>query len=419
MKKVRIIALMLVATLCCALLSGCMGTVVEVKVNADGSGTMVMSAGMTKDGLAAMQGLESSDGLDLTGYTPFEYNGVTYYGTVETSKFATVEEFNNLMKGEELEESTNGVDSGELTLSRNSDGSFTLTLIATAETGDTTEMEESAEAQEIDPKMIEEMLAEFAIVQSFEFPTEVKQIAGPTGGVTIKGNKVTMDLMKLDTIESGEVKYVFTTGKVDESQVVKHHVKFKDVSEKAWYYDAVTAMADGGLVLGIGNDLFNPEGVLTYAQFCQILARAKFLETGSKNGYWAYYAVESCIEAGYILDRGEITPKNYDVPITREAAVAAMFKGKQAELFLPVNNLTKNDIPDFDKISEVFKEDILNAYRYGITNGMDSNRTFGPNGQLTRAQVCQLFYNLDWTNPLQDVDSITPGIAGMDNAGSN
>ena len=410
------IALMLVMALCCSLLTGCMGTIIDVKVNADGSGTMVLSAGMTKEGLAMMSGIENPEDVDLTGLTAFTYNGVTYYGEVGTEKFANLDEFNSLLNSEEMEENTNGVDSGNIALIQNSDGSFTLTLIATAETGDTSEMEESAESQAIDPAMVEAMLKEFAIVQSFEFPSEVKQVAGPTGGITIKGNKLTIDLMKLDTVESGEVKYVFTTGEVDESEVVKQPITFKDVKKGAWYYDAVMAMADGGLVLGVGNDMFNPEGVLTYAQFCQIMARAKFLNTGEKNGYWAYNAIESCVKAGYIKDRGEITPKNYDVPITREAAVAAMYKGKQAELFLPVNNLTKNDIPDFDKISKDFQEDILNAYRYGITNGMDSNRTFGPNGQLTRAQVCQLFYNLNWTHPLEDVDMVAPGVPGLDNA---
>lgn len=409
------IALMLVMALCCSLLTGCMGTIIDVKVNADGSGTMVLSAGMTKEGLAMMSGVENPEDVDLTGLTAFTYNGVTYYGEVGTEKFANLDEFNGLLKSEDMEENTNGVDSGDISLVQNKDGSFTLTLIATAETGNTDDMEESAESQAIDPAMVEAMLKEFAIVESFEFPSEVKQIAGPTGGITIKGNKLTIDLMKLDTVESGEVKYVFTTGEVDESEVVKQPITFKDVKKGAWYYDAVMAMADGGLVLGVGNDMFNPEGLLTYAQFCQILARADNLETGAKDGYWAYYAVESCIAEGYILDRGAITPKNYDVPITREAAVAAMYKARPVDLKKPNVELHEKDIPDFDTISDVFKSDILEAYRQGITNGMDSNRTFNPFGVLTRAQVCQLFYNLDWTTPTE-VDSIGEGVPGLDNA---
>lgn len=400
MKKIKMLSLVLAMALCCSMLTGCMGAIAEVEVNADGSGTVALSAGMTKESLEMMASMdESGKGLDLSEYTPFVYNGVTYYGAVESVPFSSVEEFNKAMSNEAMEESTNGVDSGSVTLSQNKDGSFNLTIVATPETGDTTELKESAAAEgsEVDPAMVEELLKDFAIVYKFKFPNNVKQIQGPTAGITITGNELVMDMMKLGEIKETTT-YLFTTSNEKIASPV-----FVDVQPNAWYYNAVNAMADGGLVAGVGNNKFNPEGTLTYAQFCTILARAKMLDTTSENGYWAYGSIKSCIQAGYIVDRGEITSANYDVAIPREAAVAAMYKGKQAELFLPTNTLTATDIPDYDKISDVYKNDILNAYKYGITAGMDANRTFNPQGQLTRAQVCQLFYNLDWTAPLADV----------------
>ena len=400
MKKIKMLSLVLAMALCCSMLTGCMGAIAEVEVNADGSGTVALSAGMTKESLEMMASMdESGKGLDLSEYTPFVYNGATYYGAVESVPFSSVEEFNEAMSNEAMEESTNGVDSGSVTLSQNKDGSFNLTIVATPETGDTTELKESAAAEgsEVDPAMVEELLKDFAIVYKFKFPNNVKQIQGPTAGITITGNELVMDMMKLGEIKETTT-YLFTTSNEKIASPV-----FVDVQPNAWYYNAVNAMADGGLVAGVGNNKFNPEGTLTYAQFCTILARAKMLDTTSENGYWAYGSIKSCIQAGYIVDRGEITSANYDVAIPREAAVAAMYKGKQAELFLPTNTLTATDIPDYDKISDVYKNDILNAYKYGITAGMDANRTFNPQGQLTRAQVCQLFYNLDWTAPLADV----------------
>lgn len=400
MKKIKMLSLVLAMALCCSMLTGCMGAIAEVEVNADGSGTVALSAGMTKESLEMMASMdESGEAFDLSEYTPFVYNGVTYYGAVESAPFSSVEEFNEAMSDEVMEESTNGVDSGSVTLSQNKDGSFNLTIVATPETGDTTELKESAttEGSEVDPAMVEELLKDFAIVYKFKFPNDVKQIQGPTAGITITGNELVMDMMKLGEIKETTT-YLFTTSDEKISSPV-----FVDVQPNAWYYNAVMAMAEGGLVAGVGNNKFNPEGTLTYAQFCTILARAKMLDTTSENGYWAYGSIKSCIQAGYIVDRGEITSANYDVAIPREAAVAAMYKGKQAELFLPTNTLTATDIPDYDKISDVYKNDILNAYKYGITAGMDANRTFNPQGQLTRAQVCQLFYNLDWTAPLANV----------------
>ena len=404
MKKTKIVSLLMAMVMCCSLLTGCMGAVADVQINKDGSGVATVSAGMTKDALDMMASMENIDPAtgesveveaDLSEYTKFEYNGVTYYGEVETEKFANVDEFNALMSDTESESE---VDSGMFKLAMNKDGSLALTFTATPETGDTTEMEQSAAGSGMEAAMIEALFADMAIVYNFEFPENVTQVAGPSDGITIDGKKLSVDILKIGTGLKGETEFVFTTGKMDPKPIV-----FTDVKNGAWYYNAVMAMAEGGLVAGVGNNKFNPEGTLTYAQFCTILARAKMLDTTSQNGYWAYGSIKSCIQAGYIVDRGEITSANYDVAIPREAAVRAMFKGKQAELFLPVVDLTEADIPDFDKISESYKEDILNAYKYGITAGMDSNRTFNPQGQLTRAQVCQLFYNLDWTAPLANV----------------
>ena len=55
------------------------------------------------------------------------------------------------------------------------------------------------------------------------------------------------------------------------------------------------------------------------------------------------------------------------------------------------------DIPDYDQISPEYQDTIMNAYNFNITDGMKADHTFVPQGTLTRAQVCQLFYNLNWT----------------------
>ena len=51
MKKIKALSLMLVMVMCCSLLTGCMGAIAEVEINKDGSGTVSLSAGMTKDAI--------------------------------------------------------------------------------------------------------------------------------------------------------------------------------------------------------------------------------------------------------------------------------------------------------------------------------------------------------------------------------
>ena len=66
-----------------------------------------------------------------------------------------------------------------------------------------------------------------------------------------------------------------------------------------------------------------------------------------------------------------------------------------------VKEIVESDIPDFADIKAGYRANILEAYKVGITNGMDSSRTFNPKGELTRGQICTLFYNLGWTSPIE------------------
>jgi len=170
---------------------------------------------------------------------------------------------------------------------------------------------------------------------------------------------------------------------------------FHDVSAESWYYEAVTAMSEAGLVGGMGDGTFAPESTLTYAQFCQIVARAKNLPTGEANGYWAGKAIQACIDAKYIFSLGALSAANYDAPITREAAVAAMFKTKEGSIEVGTQ-ITSPMIPDYHTIDSRYRLSIIAAYNSGITSGIDEILTFNPKGLLKRAEVCQLFYNIGW-----------------------
>lgn len=419
MKKKKLVSLVLALAMCCSMLTGCMGEIAEVNINEDGSGTVKMSFGLTEEALDMMNSMSNEDGStegtvsDKDSMTAFEYNGVTYYGEVETVEFSSVAEFNELLKGD-VSESNSDIDTGLIRLSQNADKSFTMVLETTSETGDTTAMEESimSESSGMDDATAEMLLKDMAIVFSFTFPNDVKQITGPSSGVVIDGKTVTLDFIKMgEELNGKSTVYTFTTG----NEVKVPIASFVDVPKNMWCYNSVMAMADGGLVAGVGNNKFNPNGTLTYGQFCTILARACSFETGELNGYWAGKAIESCIEAGYVKSLGEITQKNYDCPITREAAVSAMYLA--GDLGEAVKEMTADQIPDYSEISAEFKDTILNAYNYGITNGMDSIGTFNPKGELTRGQICTLFYNLDWTTPI--VKTISEGTSSLPVAGNN
>lgn len=416
MKLKKVLAVALTLVMACGALTGCVGMVGETTINADGSGTITMKAGMSASAyemMSQMGGESSIEGEEVE----FTHNGVKYIGAVETANFSSVEEFNAAMK-ENTEDEEIGVKAGLFELTKNADGTLTLTLNADNETGNTEGMETQLSSEDIGlgEEEIKALMSEMAIVFTFNMPAEVKQTAGETAGVTINGKKLTIDVLALSEKLGGKSdKLVFTTGNagsvtpvepekpvVEPEKPVTGEYMFSDVNTSHWFCTAVNAMAKGGLVQGVGNGRFAPQDTLTYAQFCQILARAQGLETGEQNGYWAYKAIKSCRDKGYVIDLGDYTSANYDVAMPREAAVAGMFRAKATELYAAGKvgtSITDKHIPDYAKIDDNYKNDILDAYNSGITNGMDSNRTFNPKGILTRAEVCQLFYNLNWTTP--------------------
>ena len=174
-------------------------------------------------------------------------------------------------------------------------------------------------------------------------------------------------------------------------------LKFSDVPESLWSYEAINTLAEGGLVSGVGDGRFSPERGMKISEFCQVLVNANGLESGAdESGYWAAKAIKSCIDKGYIYSHGEIKPEIYDEVITREEAIAAM-QLASGRVAIEGKNITIDNIPDGDQIDEKYKDLVLKAYNSGITTGVNEQLKFSPKNQLTRGQVCQLFYNVNWT----------------------
>ncbi len=400
----KILALLLVV--CMFLMSGCMMVEQSVTIQPDGSGQVIVTAGYSEDGLREMlammgQGMTEED-LDaafnetVASMKKIEKNGVTYYvatseGTEgEVKEFSSIRELNGQLPKGESEEIL-GVEVETVKVVRNEDGSLALSIYVPVGleviTGRAIEMNESVAGAELGKAMVSNMI----IGYSYNFPKAVKQVSGPGAGVTIDGNILFIDFVAMmkEVDKSGPQTWEFVT---EPDAVAPTKLLFSDVTEDKWYYDAVVTIAKDGIVNGMGDGTFAPENTMTYAQFCQLLAKTMGAEVGEENGYWAGKAIAVCTEqSDLVISRGAITPENYDVPITREAAISAMFLltgGNAEELGVVIG------IPDEADISEEYKNNIFAAYVVGITSGVDENGTFMPKKELTRAEVCQLFYNM-------------------------
>lgn len=391
MKK-RISAIFLAVAMVLGLV-GCSATLCSVSINSDGSGMLGIKCGLTQEGLetlAAGTGSESwEDMLQAQAVVPFTESGVTYYGVSEQHGFADLDELARL-----LDTMGNSSDAGivvstdGLQLTQNkADGSFELVLDGLGNETTTGTASTQLVGSGVDAAKLEELKDQMVIKFSFTFPSAVVQTMGAGSGVTISGNTVTVDALKM------EGKCKFSTSA---DAVTQRSGPFTDVALNAWYCPAVSALSNGGLINGTGNGAFQPAGIITYAEFAQILAKAKGLPVGTKDGYWAGVALENCVNNGYFDTRGAFTPANYAVPMSREAAVSALMKAIPGDLLAVVN--VDPVIPDLNTVSSEFQSLVLESYRYGISKGTGDG-TFNPKGTLTRAEACQLLYNIGWTSP--------------------
>lgn len=395
-------------------LTGCMAEVGEVKINEDGSGTIKVFAGFTKEGLKSFMemeaGLEPGEtDVDITeqlkeemaDLKTFEYNGVTYYGELEEDSFSSIDELST--SGTEISGAFDSESGMQIIPVEGEYGKFRVlfSVDASVDLEDDLRSEVNSYDEDISEEEMAELLKSMVMVLKITLPTTVRQLQGPTLGVTIvDGTTIEIDLLKLSSQTDTDTVYEFTNSNTatPTDVIIKEKKQFTDVPTDAWCYDAIQYMADNGIVSGYGDGKFNPNGNITYAQFCQIVSKTCGLETGENNGYWAYNAIESCLLWNIIGTRGEINGTNYDVSMPREAAVAGIYR--MMNLLYEVDatsnddTITADDIPDYSQISDAYKDDVVAAYNIGITNGVDSNRTFSPKSILTRAQVCQLIYNL-------------------------
>lgn len=393
----RVLSLVAAMVMLMSLFTGCVYTRLEVNINDDLSADARMFTGFEEEMFNS--GENGALFGSMTIGSREMHNGIWYVGN--TTDYITIDSLDEIT---ELSFESKLFDGSMETMDVSFikveyiDGEYRLSF----EIGDLTEgIDETSNEVGY---TLEEILDSFDQELVYKFPVDMYQTSGREHeGIVVNGEVIyinVLDLVKDYLYNPSGDHYVFSSNPNGSNQSSKEdNISFSDVKNTAWYYEAVTELAACGMVNGMGDGTFVPEGELTMAQFCQMLAKACGQKVGADNsGYWAAKAISYCVYEGFIEDLGAVTKENYDKEITREMAVAGLYRAAEEMGRIIPNNLqyNPNDIPDFDDINDIYKNDILDAYRYCIVSGMDSSGTFAPKQVLTRAQICQLFYNMGW-----------------------
>ncbi len=173
---------------------------------------------------------------------------------------------------------------------------------------------------------------------------------------------------------------------------------FKDVSPKAWYYDAVEYAADNGLFQGTTPSTFSPNGAMQRGMFVTVLSRYAKIDESQyllyrfndvKQGSYYAIGVEWAARYGIVSGTGKKTFSPLQ-NVTREQIATFLYRyAKATGNDTSYSEEAYHSFPDTGKVSSFAVGAMKWATSHGIINGSDGK--LNPKGTATRAQVAQVF----------------------------
>ena len=167
---------------------------------------------------------------------------------------------------------------------------------------------------------------------------------------------------------------------------------FRDVPASHWAYTAIEKAAGSGMVAGVGDGKYDPNGAITGGQLLTMLTRhfcPEDIETdpivlsqAGHSGRWYSGNLYAALKHGY-LDGIDPTEIDLDAPCTREQMVTILYNVAGR----PATNTSA--LAQFNDRGQVAAY-AVNGFSWAVSNKVvsgTSNTTLSPRGTATRAQV--------------------------------
>lgn len=161
---------------------------------------------------------------------------------------------------------------------------------------------------------------------------------------------------------------------------------FSDVIPAAWYARNIADAYEYGLMNGVSDGKFDPDGYVTMGAAAAMASRlhgiyhngiADFVQGSPWYAVYVDYITENgIVEAGQFAD--------WNANATRRDFCAIMAHALPSSVFAAVGEV--NAIPDVQP-TDRFADEIFTLYRAGILNGVDSSGRFDPDSYIKRSEV--------------------------------
>ncbi len=161
---------------------------------------------------------------------------------------------------------------------------------------------------------------------------------------------------------------------------------FSDVPENAWYAADVNDIQRYGLINGVGDGRFDPDGTMTLAQAVTLTARTyayargEVIPAGNDIPWYQPYV-------SYAADKGLCAPgefgTGYNAPCSRLTMARLFDRAVPADTAKALNEIAS--LPDVADIPE--NRCVFRLYELGVLTGSDTRGTFRPDSSITRAEA--------------------------------
>lgn len=177
-------------------------------------------------------------------------------------------------------------------------------------------------------------------------------------------------------------------------------LKFSDVPEDAWYAPAVAAVSERGLISGVSETEFAPEGKLTRAMFVTILSRFQLMRDNTSvilgsgafsdvpTGAWYENAVNWAAE--HDITKGSDGKFAPNALITRQDLVTLLYRYALAFGLDVSASDSLEQFGDAGLVSDYARPAMQWAVGAGILSGVSATQ-LSPRGISDRAAAAQLF----------------------------
>lgn len=190
-------------------------------------------------------------------------------------------------------------------------------------------------------------------------------------------------------------------------------VSFTDVGEEyAWANEAISALAEQNIILGVGEDAYAPEENVTKEQLAALTVRALEItgevpETATFEDVakerWSFEAVETAKEFFEAAD-GTFAPEQ---AANRLTVASVLMKALQKQLPELQYKESKSEFSDLSVLSAEEQELISKAAASDVVTGYPDG-TFKPEKDVTRAEVAVMVYRVLKVKENASVPNVTP-----------